>query len=256
MVWAATEISIMSHFESINPDEPATIENVLMAVMRLRAYDEATLAELISKGRLHELFPFRPQPAKLPPDTSDEADVPEASPHSLTDSRYAELVKSSMHSGDNAPQATRADELANRTSEFEARSAVVTEAGVDGAAILGKSHDQMGDKNGARDVIKEVRNKIRLFRDRVIVKCIDEERKTASGIVIPDAAAEKPAQGEVLIVGNGKILEDGKVRPLDVKVGDRILFGKYSGTTVKIEGTEYIVMREDDILGVIDGGKR
>ena len=94
--------------------------------------------------------------------------------------------------------------------------------------------------------------KIRPLHDRVVVKRIEEERKTAGGIVIPDSAAEKPDQGEVIAVGNGKILEDGKVRPLDVKVGDRILFGKYSGSTVKMEGEEYLVMREDDIMGIVD----
>ena len=93
--------------------------------------------------------------------------------------------------------------------------------------------------------------KIRPLHDRVVVKRIEEERKTAGGIVIPDSAAEKPDQGEVIAVGNGKILEDGKVRPLDVKVGDRILFGKYSGSTVKMEGEEYLVMKEDDVLGIL-----
>jgi chaperonin GroES len=93
--------------------------------------------------------------------------------------------------------------------------------------------------------------KIRPLHDRVVVKRIEEERKTAGGIVIPDNAAEKPDQGEVIAVGKGKILEDGKVRPLDVKVGDRILFGKYSGSTVKIEGEELLVMREDDIMGIV-----
>ncbi len=93
--------------------------------------------------------------------------------------------------------------------------------------------------------------KIRPLHDRVVVKRREEERKTAGGIVSPDNAAEKPDQGEVIAVGNGKILEDGKVRPLDVKVGDLILFGKYSGTTVKVEGDEFLVMREDDIMGVI-----
>ena len=93
--------------------------------------------------------------------------------------------------------------------------------------------------------------KIRPLHDRVVVKRIEEERKTAGGIVIPDNAAEKPDQGEVIAVGNGKILEDGKVRPLDIKVGDRVLFGKYSGSTFKMEGTEYLVMREDDIMGVV-----
>ncbi|MBI2961823.1 MAG: co-chaperone GroES [Betaproteobacteria bacterium] len=93
--------------------------------------------------------------------------------------------------------------------------------------------------------------KIRPLHDRVVVKRIEEERKSAGGIVIPENAAEKPGQGEVIAIGNGKILEDGKIRPLDVKVGDRVLFGKYSGSTVKMEGTEYLVMREDDIMGVV-----
>ncbi len=93
--------------------------------------------------------------------------------------------------------------------------------------------------------------KIRPLHDRVVVERIEEERTTAGGIVIPDNAAEKPDQGKVIAVGKGKILEDGKVRPLDVKVGDRILFGKYSGSTVKIEGTEYLVMREEDIMGIV-----
>jgi chaperonin GroES len=93
--------------------------------------------------------------------------------------------------------------------------------------------------------------KIRPLHDRVIVKRMEEERKSAGGIVIPDTAGEKPDTGEVVAVGTGKILEDGKVRPVDVKVGDKILFGKYSGQTVKLEGTEYLVMREEDIMGVI-----
>ena len=93
--------------------------------------------------------------------------------------------------------------------------------------------------------------KIRPLHDRVIVKRIDEERKTASGIVIPDTAAEKPDQGEVLAVGKGKKTDDGKLIALDVKVGDKVLFGKYSGQTVKVEGEELLVMREEDIMGVI-----
>ena len=93
--------------------------------------------------------------------------------------------------------------------------------------------------------------KIRPLHDRVIVKRLEEERKTAGGIVIPDNAAEKPDQGEVIAVGPGKRNDDGKREPLDVKVGDRILFGKYSGTTVKIEGNEFLVMREEDIMGVV-----
>ncbi|GAB4062387.1 co-chaperone GroES [Uliginosibacterium sediminicola] len=93
---------------------------------------------------------------------------------------------------------------------------------------------------------------IRPLHDRVIIKRIEAERTTASGIVIPDSAGEKPDQGEVLAVGNGKILENGSVRPLDVKVGDRVLFGKYAGQTVKVNGEEVLVAREEDILGVIE----
>ena len=94
--------------------------------------------------------------------------------------------------------------------------------------------------------------KIRPLHDRVIVKRLEEERKTASGIVIPDAAAEKPDQGLIIAVGKGKILENGEVRALDVKVGDRVLFGKYSGQTVKVDGEELLVMREEDLMGVVE----
>ena len=94
--------------------------------------------------------------------------------------------------------------------------------------------------------------KIRPLHDRVIVKRLEEERKTASGIVIPDAAAEKPDQGEIISVGPGKRDENGKQVALDVKVGDRVLFGKYSGQTVKIDGNEFLVMREEDIMGVVE----
>ncbi len=93
--------------------------------------------------------------------------------------------------------------------------------------------------------------KLRPLHDRVIVKRLEEEKKTASGIVIPDSAAEKPDQGEILAVGTGKVGDDGKVRPMDVKVGDRVLFGKYSGSTVKIDGDELLVMREEDIMAVV-----
>jgi chaperonin GroES len=93
---------------------------------------------------------------------------------------------------------------------------------------------------------------IRPLHDRVIVTRLEETRKTASGIVIPDTAAEKPETGEVIAVGKGKVQEDGKVRPLAVKKGDKILFGKYTGQTVKVEGVEYLVMREEDIMGVIE----
>ena len=95
--------------------------------------------------------------------------------------------------------------------------------------------------------------KIRPLHDRVIVKRMEEERKTASGIVIPDTAAEKPDQGEVMAIGKGRILEDGKVRPLDIKVGDTILFGKYSGQSVRVKGDELLVMQEEDIMGVVEG---
>ena len=94
--------------------------------------------------------------------------------------------------------------------------------------------------------------KIRPLHDRVIVKRLEEERKTASGIVIPDAAAEKPDQGQILAVGPGKRDENGKHVALDVKVGDRILFGKYAGQTVKVDGEELLVMREEDIMGVVE----
>jgi chaperonin GroES len=94
--------------------------------------------------------------------------------------------------------------------------------------------------------------KIRPLHDRVIVKRLEEERTSPGGIVIPDTAAEKPIQGKIIAVGNGKILEDGKVRPLDVKVGDKILFGKYSGTEVKVDGDELVVMREEDVMAVIE----
>jgi chaperonin GroES len=95
--------------------------------------------------------------------------------------------------------------------------------------------------------------KIRPLHDRVIVKRIEEEKKTASGIVIPDSAAEKPDQGEVVAVGPGKRGDDGKLIAPDVKVGDRVLFGKYAGSTVKMDGDELLVMREEDIMGVVSG---
>ena len=94
--------------------------------------------------------------------------------------------------------------------------------------------------------------KIRPLHDRVIVKREDEERKSPGGIVIPDTAAEKPIRGKIVAVGKGKILEDGKVRPLDLKVGDKILFGKYGGTEVKVDGEELLVMREEDVMDVIE----
>ena len=93
---------------------------------------------------------------------------------------------------------------------------------------------------------------IRPLHDRVIVKRVKEEEKTKGGIIIPDTAKEKPVEGKVIAVGNGKITDDGKVRKLEVKAGDRVLFGKYSGTEVKIDGEEYFILREEDIVGIID----
>jgi chaperonin GroES len=94
--------------------------------------------------------------------------------------------------------------------------------------------------------------KIRPLQDRIIVKRVEEEEKTKGGIIIPDTAKEKPLEGKVIAVGNGKILEDGKVRALDIKAGDRVLFTKYAGTEVKIDGEEHLILREDDILGVLE----
>jgi chaperonin GroES len=95
--------------------------------------------------------------------------------------------------------------------------------------------------------------KIRPLQDRVIVKRVQEEEKTKGGIIIPDSAKEKPIEGKVIAAGNGKVLEDGKVRPLDIKAGDRVLFSKYAGTEIKLEGDEVLIMREEDVLGVIEG---
>ena len=94
---------------------------------------------------------------------------------------------------------------------------------------------------------------IRPLEDRVVIQQIEAEEKTAGGIVLPDTAKEKPQEGKVVAVGKGKVNDDGKVTPLDVKAGDRILFGKYSGTEVKIDGEDFLIMREDDILGVLEG---
>ena len=94
--------------------------------------------------------------------------------------------------------------------------------------------------------------KLRPLQDRILVQRVEEETTTKGGIIIPDTAKEKPAEGKVIAVGNGKVGEDGKRVPLEIKSGDRILFGKYSGTEVKIEGEEFLIMREDDVLGVID----
>lgn len=94
--------------------------------------------------------------------------------------------------------------------------------------------------------------KVRPLSDRVIVKRMEAETKTASGIIIPDAATEKPDQGEIVAVGNGKVGDDGKLLPMNVKVGDKVLFGKYAGQNFKMDGQEYMTMREDDIIGVIE----
>jgi chaperonin GroES len=94
--------------------------------------------------------------------------------------------------------------------------------------------------------------KIRPLQDRVIVKRIEEEEKTKGGIIIPDTAKEKPQEGKVIAVGKGKVNDDGKLTPLDVKPGDKILFGKYSGTEIKMNGEEHLIMREDDILGIVE----
>ncbi|MDH3687881.1 MAG: co-chaperone GroES [Gammaproteobacteria bacterium] len=94
--------------------------------------------------------------------------------------------------------------------------------------------------------------KIRPLHDRVIVRRLEDDRTSPGGIVIPDTAAEKPMKGEIIAAGNGKVQENGEIRPLDVKAGDKVLFGKYSGTEVKVEGEDLLVMREDDIMGVIE----
>ena len=94
--------------------------------------------------------------------------------------------------------------------------------------------------------------KVRPLHDRVLVKRFNEEEKSKGGIIIPDTAKEKPIQGEIIAVGHGRVTEDGKVRPLDVKKGDRVLFGKYAGTEIKIDGDEFLMMREEDILGVLN----
>jgi chaperonin GroES len=100
---------------------------------------------------------------------------------------------------------------------------------------------------------EKVKMKIRPLHDRVVIKRLEEERTSPGGIVIPDTATEKPIKGEVIAVGKGKILESGEVRPLDLKVGDRVLFGKYSGTEVKVDGQDVLVMREDDVMAVLEG---
>ena len=98
--------------------------------------------------------------------------------------------------------------------------------------------------------------KFRPLHDRVLVRRVEEDTKTAGGIIIPDSAQEKPSEGEIVAAGSGTKSEDGKVTPLDVKAGDRVLFGKWSGTEVKVNGEELLIMKESDILGIIEGGKK
>jgi chaperonin GroES len=101
--------------------------------------------------------------------------------------------------------------------------------------------------------MREATMKIRPLQDRIVVKRLEGETKTKGGIIIPDSAKEKPIEGRVVAVGNGKVLKDGKIRPLEVKVGDVVLFGKYTGTEVKIDGEEHVLLREDDVLAVTQG---
>lgn len=101
-------------------------------------------------------------------------------------------------------------------------------------------------------ILEAIQMAIRPLHDRVLVRRVEDERTSPGGIVIPDSATEKPVQGEIIAAGKGKVLENGDVLPLDVKVGDKVLFGKYSGTEVKIDGEELLVMREDDIVGVVE----
>jgi chaperonin GroES len=108
---------------------------------------------------------------------------------------------------------------------------------------------------GYLSIAQEMEMQIRPLYDRVIVKRIEQQRTTASGIVIPDSAAEKPEQGEVIAVGSGRLLQDGTQRALQLKVGDQVIFGKYSGQTVKVDGEELLVMREEDVMGVLEAGQ-
>ena len=94
--------------------------------------------------------------------------------------------------------------------------------------------------------------KVRPLQDRILIRRVAEEEKTKGGIIIPDTAKEKPLEGKVIAVGNGKVLEDGKVRPMDIKAGDTILFSKYAGTEIKLEGEDHLILREEDVLGVVE----
>ena len=98
--------------------------------------------------------------------------------------------------------------------------------------------------------------KLTPLHDRLLVRRIEEQESVRGGIIIPDTAKEKPQEGEVIAVGKGKVNEEGKVRPLDVKEGDRILFGKYSGTEIKLDGEEFVIMREDEVLGIVEGARK
>ena len=98
--------------------------------------------------------------------------------------------------------------------------------------------------------------KLTPLHDRILVRRVEEQETTRGGLIIPDTAKDKPLEGEVVSAGKGKIMEDGKVRPLDVKAGDRILFGKYSGNEVKLDGEEFLIMREEDVLGIIETAKK
>jgi chaperonin GroES len=115
------------------------------------------------------------------------------------------------------------------------------------------AHSRFALRRTPSGVLSEVSAvKIRPLQDRILIKRVEEEQKTAGGIIIPDSAKEKPQEGRVVAVGNGKVGDDGKIRPLDVKKGDRILFSKYSGSEVKLDGDEHTIIREEDVLGIIE----
>src|SRR5262245_14189612 len=121
-------------------------------------------------------------------------------------------------------------------------------------ATIGSGARPAGAHAGRRPLLRreKSRMKIRPLQDRILVKRIEEEEKTKGGIIIPDTAKEKPTEGKVIAVGKGKVLDDGKLQPLEIKKGDRILFNKYSGTEVQVEGEEHLIIREDDVLGICE----
>jgi chaperonin GroES len=121
-----------------------------------------------------------------------------------------------------------------------------------GGDVSKQAHKPVKAPARAQENLEEELMKFRPLQDRILIKRIESEERTAGGLIIPDTAKEKPQQGEVIAVGNGKKNDDGKVQPLDVKVGDRILFGKYSGSDIKIDGTEHLILREDEILGILE----